>query len=279
MRELRYVLIVSVLAAAAASVAAPIVGASANTLPKGAFMVDGWFMWRDTTWIYEDSSETWLSLPSDVTMTAGSIMPRICYGLTDWLALRAGIPIEDRYIDHPDYEAAKSSTGLGDLVFDPKIRVYEGENGFPKVSLIAGVRLPTGDTKADIPLSDGSTDYVAGAAVTHRSGDVTSHVCLTYWLNGKADDGADVKDSWVGSVSIETPIDESWSMLWEAKGYAGSENSNYRRLYVCPGLSWNGEHATVGVSAMISAYRKGDPAVSTTDYDWAPFARFYYRFF
>jgi hypothetical protein len=264
---------------AVAAAAAPIVGASANTLPAGQFMIDGWFTWRDYTCMYEDSSETWYTLSSERTITAGTLMPRVCYGLTDWLSLRAGISIEDRYLDFKDLDDTRSSTGIGDFVFDPKIKVYQGEEGYPRASLIVGVRIPTGDTDADVPLSDGSTDYVAGAALTHKAGDVMAHVCLTYWLNGEGEDGADVKDVWVGSLSLETPIDESWSMLWEAKAYAGSEDSDYRRLYACPGLSWNGEHATVGLSAMISAYRKGDPAVSASDFDWAPYIRYYYRFF
>ncbi len=274
-----HLVLASVLFAAAAAFAAPIVGASANTLPEGKFMIDGWFMWRDYTWMYEDSSETWLTLSSERTMTAGTVMPRICYGLTDWLSLRAGMSIEDRYIDLEDLDDSRSSTGVGDFVFDPKLRVYEGEEGYPRVALLMGVRIPTGDTEAEVPLSDGSMDYLAGAAVTHKSGNVTASACLTYWLNGEGQDGVDVKDVWVGSLSLETPLDDSWSMLWEAKGYVGSEDSNYRRLYACPGISWSGEHATVGLSAMISAYRKGDPAISSYDFDWAPYVRYYYRFF
>lgn len=273
------VLLAAALLASASAAAAPIVGASANTLPAGQFMIDGWFMWRDYTWMYEDSSETWLTLSSERTITAGTIAPRVCYGVTDWLSLRAGISIEDRYVDLQDLDDTRSSTGLGDFVLDPKIRVYQGEDGYPRAALIVGIRVPTGDANADVPLSDGSTDYLAGAAITHRSGDFMAHVCLTYWLNGRSDDGVDVKDVWVGSLSLETPIDDTWSILWEAKAYAGSEDSDYRRLYVCPGISWNGERATVGISAMVSAYRKGDPAISSSDFDWAPYARFYYSFF
>ncbi len=87
-------------------------------------------------------------------------MPRLLYGVTDWLTVRVAIPLEDRFRDFPDEGGQASGTGLGDIVVDPKILMYKGKTGSPSVALLAGVRLPTGDTESDIPLSDGSTDYV-----------------------------------------------------------------------------------------------------------------------
>lgn len=273
------IILLALLASAPVAFASPIVGASANTIPQGEFMVDGWFTWRDYTWKYEDSRDGWESIASENSLTAGTLMPRLCYGVTDWLTLRAGMSFEDRYVEYVDPDDQRSSTGLGDFIIDPKIQIYRADEGYPRAALLLGVRIPTGDTESDVPLSDGSTDYLVGAAVTHKSDDLTGHVCVTHWLNGENEQGVDVKDLWVGSVTLETPIDEHWSLLWEAKGYAGSESSDYRRLYVCPGLSWNGARATVGISAMVSAYRAGDLAVNPLDFSWAPYVRCYYRFF
>jgi hypothetical protein len=264
----------------------PIVGVSANTVPQGEFMLDTWFMWRGYTREYEQGlqggdTEGWVDLPADVTRTHGTLAPRLLYGVTDWLTLRVGIPLEDRYVDDPeDVSGSGSATGLGDLVIDPKIQIYQGTSGYPKVALLAGVQFPTGDSGGSPALSDGSTDYVGGAVITHKIDDVTAHACLTYWLNGESAAGVDVPDLWIGAAGVENPIDESWSLLWETKAYIGSENSKYRRVYVCPGLEWNGAHLTLGACAFVPVYAKGVVnAPSRFDFNWAPYVRLYYRFF
>ncbi|MBD3348713.1 MAG: hypothetical protein GF400_05915 [Candidatus Eisenbacteria bacterium] len=263
--------------------ASPIVGASANTLPEGEFMLDAWFLWRDFTWEYEDSEQFWSTLPTTDTRTGASLMPRLYYGLNDRLTLRIGVPLEDRYSeifadgDPDDEPQSSSSTGFGDLVFDPKILLYEENEGDQRVSAIVGVRVPTGDV--DAGLSDGSTDVVVGAAATQRSGDVAAHLCVTHWFNGTDDTGFDVRDQWIGTLTLETKVDEGWTLLWEAKAYASSQSSTYRRVYACPGLMWSGDRMSIGLSAMVSAYRRGGLGYSTHDFDWAPFVRIYYRFF
>jgi len=266
--------------------ASPLVGVSANTLPEGKFMLDTWFMWRDYAREYErglQGGDTvgWVDLPKDETRTHGTIAPRLLYGVTDWLTIRVGIPIEDRFVDVPDDAIASgAATGFGDLVIDPKIQVYRAKAGYPRAAILAGVRLPTGDTDASPALSDGSTDYVGGVAITHKMGDVSAHACITYWLNGKDDSGTDVRNVWIGAAGIENPIDEYWSLFWEAKAYVGSENSDYRRAYVCPGLAWSGERLTIGASAFLPAYAKGVVnAPNRFDFEWAPYMRIYYRFF
>lgn len=278
--------IVLALALSEGASAVTLVGTSANTLPEGKFMLDTWFMWRDYTREYEQNlqeGETvgWVDLPEDETRTHGTLAPRLLYGVTDWLTVRVGIPIEDRYVDLPnDAGSSGSATGLGDLVIDPKIQIYRPKSGYPRVALLAGVRFPTGDSDGSPAISDGSTDYVGGVAATHKMHDTMVHGCIVYWLNGKSAAGIEVPDLWVGVASIETPLDESWSILWEAKAYVGSENSKYRRSYVCPGLAWNGERLTIGASAFIPVYAKGVVnAPNRFDFNWAPYVRLYYRFF
>jgi hypothetical protein len=273
-------------AAAPPATAAPLVGTSANTVPQGKFMLDTWFMWRDYTREYEQGLQDgntvgWVDLPADETRSQGTIAPRLLYGVTDWLTIRVGIPLEDRYVDLPEDGASSgSATGLGDLVIDPKIQVYHGESGYPRISLLAGVRFPTGDSDGSPAISDGSTDYVGGAVATHRMDNTTVHGCVTYWVNGKSAAGVEIPDQWVGVATIETPIDESWSLLWEAKAYIGSENSKYRRAYVCPGIAWSGARLTLGASAFIPVYGKGVVnSPGRFDFSWAPYVRLYYRFF
>lgn len=278
------------LAAACAFVAAapvhalPIVGASASTIPAGTFMVDTWGSWLNFTRSWQEDSDGgagWVGFREGTQWTSGSLVPRVYYGVTDWLTVRAALPLEDRYRQYDFDEPAMSASGLGDIVIDPKIQVYKSESGYPRVAALAGVRFPTGDTGGDgaPALSDGSTDYMLGAAVTHREGFVTGHACVVYWFNGERENGTDVADLAVALASIETAVDESWTLLWEFKGVFGETASEFSRTYVCPGIMWSGERLDVGLSALASAGGTGQVGVSTLDYDWAPFFRVYYRFF
>jgi len=274
----------ALLSIAPAAIGSPIVGTSANTLPQGKFMLDVWATWQEYSRVYEynlhyDGDAGWIDLADNITSTSASFVPRLLYGVTDWLTLRVAVPLEDRFKDFPDNDGQSASTGLGDIVFDPKVRMYKGESGFPVVSLLVGVRVPTGDTKSDIPLSDGSTDYSVGLAATHKAGDLTAHVCSVYWLNGESESGVNQKDQYVTTVTLEDALNENWSLEWEARATLGQTPANYYRVYACPGISWtDGGKLTVGFSTLVSVAAKGCPAISTYDFDLAPYLRVYYRF-
>ena len=128
-------------------------------------------------------------------------------------------------------------------------------------------------------ISDGSTDFVVGGVVTHEIGAVTAHAYVTYWLNGETEAGVDVKDVWVGCGTLETRVSDSWSLLWELKAYFGEERSEYYRVYACPGVAWNDERLTIGVSSLIPAAAHGGGGVSWVDFTWAPYIQVTYRFF
>lgn len=279
------VLLISVLAISAPAPAAPMISASANTIPKGTFMVDAWFLYRDFDRAFVDDLHGedeggWEDLPDGTGVTAIDFVPRVYYGATDWLTIRASVPLAYREVDFDPDGSGESSVGIGDIVIDPKMKVYQGEDGYPRLALLAGVMLPTGDSEADPALSDGSTDFVAGFAATERMDDAQAHLCVTYWWNGEADSGADVKDMLIASACIENPLDTYWTLLWEAKAYLGETPDEFKRYYVCPGISWdNGHHFTIGVSAMVGVTGTGGGGISWLDFDWAPHVRAYYRFF
>ena len=271
-----------VIGASCAASALPIVGASANTLPAGAFMMDTYFLWRDFTREYRNSlygtgEGGWIDLPEERELSFISLSPRIYYGATDWLTIRASLPLEDRFVRNDEIQ--DTNTGLGDIVIDPKLRIYQSEDRTIRLSLLTGVRFPTGDTDGTPALSDGSTGYLAGAALTHPAGCMTVHWCGTYWMNGERDDGIDAKDLGIGLLSIENPVTSEWTLLLEFKGYMGFEESDFSRLYASPGAQWNGDRLTIGVSTMVSVVGEGSTTVSTLDFDWAPYIRAYYRFF
>lgn len=278
------VVVICVLLFSSVATALPIVGASANTIPAGTFMLDTWGVWQNFTvsWLGDGNGGSgWIGFTEERTWTAGSLVPRVYYGVADWLTVRAALPLEDRYREYDFDSPTESATGLGDIVIDPKFQVFRGESGYPRVAALAGVRFPTGDTgDNDTPaLSDGSTDYMFGGVITHKEGPVTAHACLTYWLNGERENGTDVPELFVILASIETPLDGRWNLLWEFKGVYSETPSEFRRTYVCPGIMWSGEHLNIGLSTLVSMDAHGGGGISYLDYDWAPYLRLYYRFF
>ncbi len=277
--------VVAVLALAPGAQALPIIGASANTIPRGTFMIDTWGTWQDYSFLHgpDGADPEWEGLRSGDSVTSGSLVPRIYYGVADWLTLRVAVPFEDRYAEFAGEDGGgESNSGLGDIIIDPKIQILGRDGAYPRVSALVGVRFPTGETmSADgnlAPISDGSTDYMLGVVGTHRIGSITGHACVTYWMNGQREGGADSPDVWVGLASIEMPLDESWNLLWEYKGVFGSESREFCRTYACPGIAWDGKRTTIGLGALIPVGAKGGSSTSY-DYDWAPYLRVYYRFF
>jgi hypothetical protein len=279
-------LITCVLLLASAAQALPIVGATANTIPAGTFMIDMWATWQDYSMAYGSGGDTpgWESLEPGATATSGSLVPRVYYGVTDLLTIRAALPFEDRYVEDSGWETGKSNTGLGDVIIDPKFRLTRGDNGFPLVALLGGIRLPTGNTEGVdnsnvAPLSDGSTDFTLGASITQSAPPMTAHLTACYWINGERSNGTRGDNLWVGLATLESDIDENWTLLWEFKGVFSQSDNEYRRTYVCPGIEWRGETVTVGFCAMVSATAIGGAGPGRYDFDWAPYLRVYYKLF
>jgi hypothetical protein len=120
---------------------------------------------------------------------------------------------------------------------------------------------------------------MVGAALTHAESPVTVHACVAYWINGERSNGTRGDNAWAGVLTFETPVDESWNLLWEFKGIFSESDREYRRTYVAPGIQWNGERVSVGFSGLVSASGVGGGGAARYDFDWAPYIRVYYRMF
>ncbi len=263
--------------------AGPVVGTSANTIPQGTFMIDTWTIWKNYTRSYTDNlwaegDDGWIDFPEANSIVSASLVPRVYYGVTDWITMRVSLPVEYRLFDS-EFGSEDTNLALGDVVIDPKIQLFRGEDGYPRVAFLTGVRLGTGDVDGTPSCSDGSTDFVVGGAVTHDLGPIVAHATAVYWFNGENDNGHDIKNLWSTTVSLEDPLTENWSLHWEVTGYLGEEPADYYRFYACPGVAYNGERVTWGLSSMISFASHGGGGVSYVDFDWAPYFKIYYRFF
>jgi hypothetical protein len=275
----RVTVLLSALIAASPAWASPIVGTTANTIPKGTFMLDTWISGKSYTRSYDDGWGGWIDLPDSSEISAMTLSPRLYYGVTDWLTMRVAFPIEYRFTKIALEDGEDANVGPGDLLLEPKFQFYRTRDGATKASFLATLRLPTGDTEGKPALSDGSTDWAVGVVVSQQMESLAGHAAVIFTMNGENENGVDAKDFWVASASIEVPIGEGWSLLWEAKGYAGEAPLEYYRLYACPGICWTGEKVTAGLSAMISTVAQGGGGVSWLDYEWAPYFKIYYRFF
>ncbi len=276
---IRVTVLLSALIAATAAFASPIVGTTASTIPQGTFMLDTWVSGKSYTRSYIDEWGGWIDLPDSSEISAITFSPRLYYGVTDWLTMRVAFPIEYRFTKLAFEDGEDSNIGLGDILLEPKLQFYKSTDGATKAAILATLCLPTGDGDGKPALSDGSTDWAGGLVISQQMGSVGGHAYVVFCLNGESESGVDVKDVWVAAASIEVPVGEGWSLLWEAKGYAGETPSEYYRLYACPGVCWTGDKITAGLSAMISTVGHGGGGVSWLDYEWAPYLKVYYRFF
>jgi len=270
---------------AVVSSAAPIVGITANTLQKGTFMMDTWGVWKSYDRYWQDNQ--WKEFPEAGSVTTLSIVPRVYYGVNDWFTLRAWLPFHFRDKSLPGDSSNGSNSGLGDIVIDPKIQLYNGTTNNTntiRVALLTGVRLPTGDTDGidanrSMALSDGSYGFFLGGVVSGEIGVMEGHLAGGYWLNTETVRGYNAKDTYLACVTLEGEIGEEFYALWEFQWVGGEEGTDFYRSYACPGLCWTGEQWVVGGCAKISMWSHGSDNISTVDFYVAPYFRIYYRFF
>ncbi len=248
--------------------ASPLIGASANTLPRGKFMVDGllWYMNFAESDIFAKGD--WGDLPSGDSFEKALFLPRFYYGIADFLTIRLTLPAIAQNIKTGG--SKERSTGIGDLVIDPKICLVKGSKSIPKISGFTGLRLPTGDDTASPPLGDGSTDFLMGILLTHKIKPFTGHATLGYWLNGK-----DRPDQTFYNLTVEYPFLQNLAAVCELNGSMTGEGLFKRDNYIlelCPGLQYSGfQGFKIGVAVKLPVLAKGGYR-----YHLAPFVKIVY---
>jgi hypothetical protein len=272
----------------ALSSAAPIVGLTANVLPKGKWMMDTWVVYQSYTKTWEDgpwNGGGWdgAGFPNG-GRTFFATVPRVYYGATDWLTIRGWLPYHVRSQDLPGDSNNGTNSGFGDIIIDPKIQIYKSDSGYPRVAILTGVRIPTGETEGIdgdglLCLSTGSWGVSLGAVASGEVGVMKGHIAAAYWFNGQGTGGRDVKEFGIAWLTLEGDITDDWSALWEFKAYVAEPGVDYYRVYACPGFCFNGEEWTVGFSSMISMWAHGATNYNPYEFDFAPYMRIYYKFF
>ncbi len=215
-----------VLCTAVETWSSPIVGSSANTLPKGKFMFEGHTLLINFSSIYDENISEWTDLPDDSTFNIYLFLPQFYYGISDWLTVRLTVPVK---LQNQKFDVSKESKGISDIVLDTKCRFVKGAI----ISGFTGIRFPTGNTEADIPLGDGSTDFVGGLLLTKRVMSVIGNITLGYWLNGKSNSGTQLDNTVFYNITAENPMFNKWAFVLELDG---SKEGDKYIFQLCPGV-------------------------------------------
>jgi len=111
------------------------------------------------------------------------IVEEIAYGVTRNLTLTLQIPYRFRDAEGPT--GNRASNGFGDISTRGKFRIYHwAEIGLQRhVSLVGGVKFPTGSTSGSVALGSGSTDFLVGGAASQDGRRYYAWTSLVYRIN------------------------------------------------------------------------------------------------
>jgi len=168
-----------------------------------------------------------ISDPKDQVATRLVFPTEIIYGMTPDLSFTAQIPVVYRVFEQTisGVRKKRSSSGLGDIALCSKYRFWRRDTlGVQQsAAVVLGIKLPTGDDEADLPLGTGSTDWLFGLTAEHEGRRLYLFGDLRYRLNTEADNRTEgdlfFYDIAVGFRPILTNYDQlDLVLLMEANG-------------------------------------------------------------
>ncbi|MBA4372611.1 MAG: hypothetical protein C0402_07075 [Thermodesulfovibrio sp.] len=251
----------------AAGDAGPIRTLSADTLKQGSFSFD---IQAEIISLkpFSDAAMQQLAIDGNDIHSIDSVRHLnfgLGYGLTDDLTLGIKIPyaslrnIRASNPEDPDHiHSHGNSSGIGDLSVLGRYRVIkQGGNGVD-VSLVAGVKMPTGKTSVKDPEGDlletehqpgsGSWDPIFGVAVTRRNGPLSLDANIIYAIASKGSQETDLGDllsynaaasyrALAGGIALDLVLELNgeWKQKQSIAGIR-DENSGEHILLLSPGL-------------------------------------------
>jgi len=114
------------------------------------------------------------------------------YTFERWIRLSLKIPwINQRQtLIENGNEIKKSGKGLGDVIVGLLLKRYKNEESSTgNIAFTPSLRLPTGSTAGDLPVSDGSLDLSLSFSKSLESELFYQYYDLFYWINGEGKDG------------------------------------------------------------------------------------------
>ncbi len=197
--------------------AGPVVTRSPDTLPAGKWAVSAHVEFIDLDDIPDDRLEQYGAEDVEGVHGIDSILAThfgAAFGIRDDLMLSVSLPvirrsnIDEGHNESPgvgEVEKLGDSAGVGDLVVMGTWRFLHQPKKRRSVSLIAGIKTPTGDTKdrsddgserfeAEFQPGSGSWDPLIGAAASVGIGSVTLSTSILAQLTTKGSQGTDLGD-------------------------------------------------------------------------------------
>jgi hypothetical protein len=168
----------------------PVFSLGPHTLYKGGIGVEFETEYLAKSKLLENGNR--ISDPMDQKATRLVFPTEIIYGMTpDW-AVTARIPVVSRTFEKTvaGVKDKDRSSGLGDIVLRSKYRFWRRDTlGVQQAAaIVLGIKLPTGDDEADLPLGTGTTDFVFGLTAGHEGRRLYAFGDLRYRLNTESDD-------------------------------------------------------------------------------------------
>ncbi len=155
------------LASSAAHAHEPVFGVGPETIYEGGVGVE-------VGWNFEDEGDERTAV----------IDTELIYGVTPDFSLTLEVP---HVLRRHTEDGTRS--GLGDMLVRGKLQVWKRDrlNASEKLSLIVGLKLPTGSEHGDVPLGTGSYDPVFGIAAGHESRSWYAFGSIRYLLRTRHD--------------------------------------------------------------------------------------------
>lgn len=168
----------------------PLFSLGPHTLFKGGIGIEWEAEVLSSSKLLEDGKT--ISDPENQKASRAAFPFEWSYGLTRNLSVTAKIPIVRRKMEKTINGSRKtvSSNGLSDISFRTKYRFWKRDSlGVQQsAAVVFGIKLPTGDEKAALPLGTGSTDWLLGLTAGHEGRRLYAFGDLRYRLNTKAND-------------------------------------------------------------------------------------------
>ncbi len=133
----------------------PIVAPAGQTIPKGHFNFEPYFLYSDSYGVYNNNWKP-VKVPSTQVY---SVMPVISYGLTDYMDVQAVLPYNS------NNKSSITSRGVGDLTMIIGVQAYKQKPGHwaPSLRVSSGVSFPTGRYNNVDPAYNGTDINGSGA--------------------------------------------------------------------------------------------------------------------
>lgn len=286
--------------------AGPITTRTADTLPRGKWSISTQLQYLKLNDISDTRLEQVAAQGVEGVHGLESILASqfgASYGVFDDVTVSVTLPVVRRSnIDegHPhgpgigEVEKLGDAAGLGDLAIMTTWRVLDDRDRPFSAALIAGLKMPTGDThdrsddgskrfEAEFQPGSGSWDPLLGGAVTARAGPITFAASILYQIATKGSQNTDMGDAlsydlaaayrltsgkhahYDGAADSHPVLDlvlelnGEWRAKEEISGVRNA-NSGGNAIFISPGLRFShpaGGSAWVSVGVPIAENRNG----------------------